>query len=600
MLEFVEGLEILRDLTWNSEKKCWVIYCRLKTKIQHNDLIRATTDWFILIPREYPWGEISIFPAKVNGIEKTFPHQSYNHYGEEEVNWRTGKLCVDTGVRALSRQAFDQEPYEASERLVWRVKRAVKWLSMAAENTLAFEGEPFELPDWPDSPIITALSFLEDHRSFKKWAKTESMCGIVVLQGVLDTGILVIDEFRDAGNNTIFENKWGRLISLDEASPETGIWIRFEQVPVLPPWQAPVNWEELNQVAKMQGRNLYELLEPVYHRIRDGKRHICLIGFPIPERVGEPSSQMFWQPLILPIASHGDFYRKHGGYLKNERGYWARDRMEVLRGNRKIEWLKSENWSKDELSSRGRFPGPIHNKKIAVIGAGALGSCVTEILVRSGVEDLVIVDYDHLSAGNLVRHTLTMAEVNQNKAFSLTKRLNTISPHAKVTHMEQAFHFAHKNENPLDNCDIIVDTTGSDETIFHLENYEWKTERFFVSFSIGLEAKRLFCFASVGETFHGDKFLGGLSPILKQQWQEQRDAGKELPREYLGCWNPVFPARADDIWMLSSVAIKYLVDSYLELPNNPHFVVFQQQIGGNGEYMGVRKEMIEFPQNNNG
>ncbi|MBL0240398.1 MAG: hypothetical protein IPQ00_07480 [Chloracidobacterium sp.] len=33
------------------------------------------------------------------------------------------------------------------------------------------------------------------------------------------------------------------------------------------------------------------------------------------------------------------------------------------------------------------------------------------------------------------------------------------------------------------------------------------------------------------------------------------------PREGVGCWHPVFPARADDIWMWGSIAIKVLLQS---------------------------------------
>ena len=51
-----------------------------------------------------------------------------------------------------------------------------------------------------------------------------------------------------------------------------------------------------------------------------------------------------------------------------------------------------------------------------------------------------------------------------------------------------------------------------------------------------------------------DDFKGKVNPYIDQE--KERWKGVKLPRAGIGCWNPVFPARADDIWMMTSIAAK--------------------------------------------
>jgi hypothetical protein len=57
------------------------------------------------------------------------------------------------------------------------------------------------------------------------------------------------------------------------------------------------------------------------------------------------------------------------------------------------------------------------------------GSQVASLLARAGVGALDIVDPEHLDAGNVVRHELTLREVGFPKAEALRAHLTTLNPH---------------------------------------------------------------------------------------------------------------------------------------------------------------------------
>jgi ThiF family len=112
----------------------------------------------------------------------------------------------------------------------------------------------------------------------------------------------------------------------------------------------------------------------------------------------------------------GDKRRWLPGVRPNESGYW----------------IASENWHPIQLGTRGKLDDAALKRKVVIIGAGAFGSALAELLVRTGLADVTVLDADDLQAGNLVRHTLGLQEVGGNKAFGVAGRLNRVTPHAMV------------------------------------------------------------------------------------------------------------------------------------------------------------------------
>jgi hypothetical protein len=87
--------------------------------------------------------------------------------------------------------------------------------------------------------------------------------------------------------------------------------------------------------------------------IRDGREHLALLGFAIPAKAGDAPRQMHWQAIKLPVLSSGN--RTAPGFRTNAKGYWHRDRTQMLHNKALVVWQASENWHAEQLSTRGRF-----------------------------------------------------------------------------------------------------------------------------------------------------------------------------------------------------------------------------------------------------
>jgi hypothetical protein len=72
--------------------------------------------------------------------------------------------------------------------------------------------------------------------------------------------------------------------------------------------------------------------------------------------------------------------------------------------------------------------GAVLGRRVAVFGAGSLGSTIAELLTRNGVGALHIVDHDAVEAVNLSRSTFTMRDLGRPKVDALADRLQQINP----------------------------------------------------------------------------------------------------------------------------------------------------------------------------
>jgi len=77
-------------------------------------------------------------------------------------------------------------------------------------------------------------------------------------------------------------------------------------------------------------------------------------------------------------------------------------------------------------------PDGLRRRRILIAGAGSIGSQLAEALVRSGVEDLVVIDPESVGPENLSRTVYVAADVGQPKVVALPRRLQAINPAVRV------------------------------------------------------------------------------------------------------------------------------------------------------------------------
>ena len=572
------GILIVDEPAWDSAKQCWVIHCRIAVSVPPNSPIPAVTYWYVILDDHYPDGRISIYPAKVGGITQTFPHQNYNGAGCSQRPWRTGKLCTWTTTAPLRRKGYDIEPGEAGRNLAWHLRRAQRWLELASRNELAPPGDFFELPDLPNHRE-GKVAFCEGPLSLAQWQETVDLCGTAEIR-MLEHNLsaIIVVRFNVKGGRPPIEQNWRK--SIGNGDKGSAFWIRMDSIPVLPPWQMPATWGELRQACQRQNINLDALLRKAINGRRTANMPL-LIGFPIPNKIGEPSLRMHWLALQLPDNPAGP------GFRDNEKGRWLAYKQTKICDIAPLNWLPTENWHYDEVSARGRLNATAARNRLLIIGAGALGSILAEMLARAGVGEITIIDSDHIEAGNLSRHTLLVSDIGRPKASTLAARLNAAALHANIAGIDASF--PPKDVESVDlikSCDIVIDATGDDKAAAAMGQFHWGGIKTFVSVSLGIHARRLFCFSVRGPAFPYAEFKERLQPWLQAE-NDQYDL-EDLPRDGPGCWHHLHPARIDDVWMLAAAAVRLIEQASVNPPITPDLTVFERQTDGDGNFAGVR------------
>ncbi|HEX7949009.1 MAG TPA: ThiF family adenylyltransferase [Candidatus Limnocylindrales bacterium] len=507
--------------------------------------VPASTRWFFLVDAAYPRGVIHVMPAKEGGLELTFAHQFPNTATRGSVPWRDGSMCVVETTPGHQLAIARNDPRTAEERLSWYVGRALDWLVAASKDELIAPGDPFELPYYwaPGLTPPVFVAFSEGPASFRAWTSTDAEVGVADIGIVKDRPfqMLAVKEFKAKDGRTIVQPRWGTRLSRTDATTQA-FWVRLRGVPVVPPWVAPATWGALRGIARAQGLDFNRSVESIARRFRDGHPHIALIGFPMPVRRSEPASLMHWLAAYLDPL---------GGTFR--RGPLADDAP--------IRWLASANWDAGQLGSRGQFEKGLAHRNVAVLGCGALGSIVAELLVRGGVTDIVVVDRDEVEAGNLARHTLGIEEIGWPKAASLAARLNEISPNVTATALGATFPLLGATDaERIRQATLIIDTTGNDQVVDAVGAFDWGVEpREFASISFSYGAERLYSYVARIGAFDPETFLAAA-----QRWiAADKRLTTELRWEGAGCRFPIFPARADDVNALAALAVRDLDERLL-------------------------------------
>lgn len=120
------------------------------------------------------------------------------------------------------------------------------------------------------------------------------------------------------------------------------------------------------------------------------------------------------------------------------------ERVEKLIGQRKLEKIKTTT--------------------IAVIGLGGVGSYAVEGLIRSGIENIIIVDYDNIDITNLNRQLITnQSNLNKLKTDEMEKHILEINPKCRITKLSIKLTlnnidklFKLKFDYLIDCCDTII------------------------------------------------------------------------------------------------------------------------------------------------
>ena len=100
----------------------------------------------------------------------------------------------------------------------------------------------------------------------------------------------------------------------------------------------------------------------------------------------------------------------------------------------------------------------LSNKRVAVFGIGGVGGHVVEVLARSGVGAIDLVDHDVVSVSNINRQLIaTFDTVGKKKIEVMKERILSIQPECKVTTWDLFYLPESSDKLPFEQFDYIVD-----------------------------------------------------------------------------------------------------------------------------------------------
>jgi integrative and conjugative element protein (TIGR02256 family) len=200
----------------------------------------------------------------------------------------------------------------------------------------------------------------------------------------------------------------------------------------------------------------------------------------------------------------------------------------------------------------------LFGRRILLLGCGALGSAVAEMVARSGAVALHLVDWAIVKPGVLVRQRYSESDVGLAKAHALCARLQTIGLKCEVTADTHDLSEQALSRYDFADWDLVIDATASTRVTHRLEE-ELKTQHL----SIPLLSMSISARAENGSVLvRMPHFPGGPYHIARQAKLQAfaRDADHSLVRAFWpergtvkvfqpepGCGSPTFIGSAADI-----------------------------------------------------
>ncbi len=526
---------ILEDIHIENNK--YLIKVKITLDLKRNEYVPKSSEWYIVFN---DYDEINFYPSKTNSIFATFPHQSYNMdlHGH---NYRSGNPCLDIPSASLD---LPEEYYPYNDnKFNWYLERMLDWLRKASTNTLINIGEPFEVPITKfskDSPLIYKECGINGWGNFNYNFGYSSLKNVIIS----DNNYYALDWISDENIKEKRESiNWGTFGKNFTQSDCLGIWIRCKEFPISKPWSYPETWSELLKICKKQHVDLLSNIVKLLFKNNIYRRYqniYLLLVCPIPEKFGEEDKDYFWLMCRLPVATFPkDGFRRN---IKGFRKYYEY----LLKG--KIDWNLTLNWDDSVIRTRGRLDENITNLRFGVVGLGALGCNVCELLVRQGVKHLKVADSDILTIGNLARHTLTIGDLTKYKAEALADKLALISPSVKVDFLNQDIF--EDNKTWLEDCEVVVDCTGNNKLIDLFDKEFSSPKHFFIgAFNYGATK-----FAYYYE--NSEKVDSSLFFLKTKEFYNEDFTGENLIMEGIGCYHPVFPALDSSVKIWASIFVK--------------------------------------------
>ena len=130
---------------------------------------------------------------------------------------------------------------------------------------------------------------------------------------------------------------------------------------------------------------------------------------------------------------------------------------------------QKEIFQRTRLLMGDRYLDLAAQKRVIIFGVGGVGSWCAEMLIRSGINHLTLVDSDRVAVTNINRQLMaTVKTVGQVKVDVLKERLLEINPHAEIVSLQAVYSPETASSFKLESYDFIIDAIDSLSNKAHL------------------------------------------------------------------------------------------------------------------------------------
>lgn len=529
--EETKDIDLLKKFSFNHKTKTFEGKIVLKRK-------KSDIEFEVIIPEDYPFRDIKFVCHNISG----YSHQNYDK-----------SVCLNT--------PFVNHIYS---RIELDIEKLRCWVSQYVEQEKADEHY-----EYSPAQFGGTVDFLFQEGEFNQDRFNTNRFG-EMYYSVLNTNISnnkinrLTAICQRIGNKDI---NWS--LSYKKREKYTGIWVYINHEPVFERKRRIDNWNDLIPLLPegflsyfvdfCKRTATYKLGAKTFQ-----DKIFLAIGYRIPSNKGK--EEINWDLILLP---KNPFPRKQKSSAKK-----------LVNFNQKINWEQTYNSDYQRFFGRGALTSKITNSKVLIIGVGALGSSIAEILVRGGLKSLSINDVDIVEAGNICRSVFSFSDIGSSKSAQLKAKLTNISPFVEVEISDNIVPFSPKSENyeqlktNLEKFDIIIDCSANNGIIQMLSDMELKSKTFYLSMTN--KAKEMICVSNIdckSMIERRNQMLFSLDGIQEAEF-----------REGTGCWHPTFEASYFDINQLLHYTIKKINSSFaLNLPQKSFYSYFENELIGSSE-----------------
>jgi hypothetical protein len=221
----------------------------------------------------------------------------------------------------------------------------------------------------------------------------------------------------------------------------------------------------------------------------------------------------------------------------------------------------------------GLLAPELRGRRVAVVGVGALGSFITDILVRSGVRNLSLIDGDVVMPGNLVRHLVGPEAVGLSKVAAVTQHLVARSgiEVADITMIDHALTSGDEAVELLSDHDLVVNATADFATTALLHITAQALSKRIVSVAI----------QNGGTSYRIDLLppLDGADPVPPSSFAVDQP---ELELFEAGCGSPISPTPPYAVIEAAAATVRHALGLLVARPLHPAGEARELSIGAVG------------------